>query len=103
MAFRETLFSKGKSSRSITEYILQHPGETFDVTPFVHGRCKTPIAEIQAAVDGAVSAGQAAKRRQCLDHMDELEKHKENIEREILRLSEKIRTGPPSYPYCTGI
>ena len=91
----------GKSSRSITEYILQHPGETFDVAPFVHGRCKTPIAEIQAAVDGAVSAGQAAKLRQCLDHMDELEKHKENIEWEILRLSEKyeqalnlIRTVP---------
>ena len=91
----------GKSSRSITEHILQHPGETFDVAPFVHGRCKTPIEEIQAAVDGAVSAGQAAKLRQCLDHMDELEKHKENIEREILRLSEKyeqalnlIRTVP---------
>lgn len=25
----------GKSSRSITEHILQHPGEAFDVTPFV--------------------------------------------------------------------
>ncbi len=32
----------GKSSRSITEQILQHPGETFDVAPFVHGGCKTP-------------------------------------------------------------
>ena len=46
----------GKSSRSITEQILQHPGETFDVTPFVDSRCKTPIEEIQAAVDGAISA-----------------------------------------------
>ena len=36
----------GKSSRSITEQILQHPGETFDVAPFVDGRCKTPIEEI---------------------------------------------------------
>ena len=44
-----------KSSRSITEQILQHPGETFDVAPFVDGRCKTPIEEIQAAVDGAMS------------------------------------------------
>ncbi len=33
----------GKSSRSITEQILQHPRETFDVAPFVDGRCKTPI------------------------------------------------------------
>jgi len=29
----------GKSSCSITEQILQHPGETFNVTPFVDGRC----------------------------------------------------------------
>ena len=91
----------GKSSRSITEHILQHPGETFDVTPFVDSRCKTPIAEIQAAVDGAISPEQAVKLRQCLDHTDELEKHKSEIEREIFRLSDKyeavldlIRTVP---------
>ena len=79
----------GKSSRSITEHILQHPGETFDVAPFVDGRCKTPLEEIQAAVDGAISVEQAVKLRQCLDHIDELEKHKTEIEREIFRLSEK--------------
>ena len=91
----------GKSSRSITEYILAHPGETFDVTPFVDRRCKTPIEEIQAAVDGAVSPEQAIKLRQCLDHIDELEKHKAEMEREILRVSdpyldalELIRTVP---------
>ena len=78
----------GKSSRSITEYMLAHPGETFDVTPFVDRRCKSPISEIQAAVDGAISQEQAVKLRQCLDHIDELEKHKEVIEREILRLSD---------------
>ena len=79
----------GRSSRSITEQILQHPGETFDVAPFVHGRCKTPIEEIQAAVDGAVSKEQAVKLRQCLNHIDELEMHKSEIEREIFRLSDK--------------
>ena len=81
----------GKSSRSITEYILAHPGEKFDVTPFVNGRCKTPIEEIQAAVDGAISNEQAIKLRQCLNHIDELEKHKEEIEREILKLSEPYK------------
>jgi len=79
----------GKSSRSITEQILQHPGKTFDVAPFVDGRCKTPIEEIQAAVDGAVSTEQAVKLRQCLNHIDELERHKAEIEREIFRLSDK--------------
>ncbi len=81
----------GKSSRSITEHILQHPGESFDVTPFVDGRCKTPIAEIQAAVDGAVSPEQAINLRQCLDHIDELEKHLEEIAQEIFRLSDKYQ------------
>ena len=78
----------GKSSRSITEHILQHPGETFDVTPFLDSRCKTPIEEIQAAVDGAISLEQAVKLRQCLNHIDELERHKIEIEREIFRLSD---------------
>ena len=78
----------GKSSRSITNYMLEHPGETFDVTPFVDGRCKTPISEIQAAVDGAISPEQAVKLRQCLSHIDELEAHREKIEQEILRITE---------------
>ncbi|MGN0252126.1 MAG: IS110 family transposase [Oliverpabstia sp.] len=81
----------GKSSRSITEQILAHPGEFFDVTPYVDNRCKTPIAEIQAAVDGAISPEQAIKLRQCLDHIDELEVHIENVTQEILRISDKYQ------------
>ena len=78
----------GKSARSITYYILEHPGETFDVSPFVDPRCKTPVSEIQAAVDGAISPEQAVKLRQCLDHIDELEAHRKEIESEILRIAE---------------
>ena len=91
----------GRSSRSITEMLLQHPGETFDVAPFVDRRCKTPISEIQAAIDGAICPEQAVKLRQCLKHIDELENHKNEIEREIFRLCDKyddalalIRTVP---------
>lgn len=78
----------GKSSRSITNYILDHPGKTFDVSPFVDPRCKTPVSEIQAAVDGVISPEQAVKLRQCLDHIDELEAHRKEIESEILRIAE---------------
>ena len=78
----------GKSSRSIIAYILEHPGEKFDVAPFIDKRCKHPLDEIQAAVDGAVSREQAAKLRECLQHIDEIGAHKENIEREIFRLAE---------------
>lgn len=78
----------GKSARSITNYILDHPGETFDVSPFVDPRCKTPVSEIQAAVDGAISSEQAVKLRQCLAHIDELEAHRIEIESEIFQIAE---------------
>ena len=78
----------GKSARSITCYILDHPGETFDVSSFVDPRCKTPVSEIQAAVDGAISPEQAVKLRQCLAHIDELEAHRKEIESEILQIAE---------------
>lgn len=91
----------GKSSISIIHYILEHPGETFDVAPFVDRRCKTPAEEIQAAVDGAVSHEQAAKLRECLTHIQELETHRNNIDQEIFQLVEPfssaldlIRTHP---------
>ncbi len=32
-----------KSARSITEYILSHPGKRFDVTPVVDRHCKKQI------------------------------------------------------------
>lgn len=78
----------GKSARSITQYILDHPGESFNVAPFVDRRCKAPLEEIQAAVDGAVSPEQTVKLRQCLAHIDELEAHRKEIEQEILLIAE---------------
>jgi hypothetical protein len=91
----------GRSSTSIINYILEHPGEHFDVAPFVHGRCKHPIEEIQAAVDGSISHEQALKLRVIMQHIDELNAHKKKIEDEILRLVapyqatlELIRTVP---------
>ena len=78
----------GKTSRSITEYILAHPGETFDVSPFVHKGCKHSLEEIQAAIDGAISHEQSVKLRECLNHIDELEQHRKNIETEITKLAE---------------
>ena len=78
----------GKSSRSIIKYILDHPGETFDVTPFVNKHCKHSIEEIQAAVDGAVSREQAVKLKICLDFIDEQEKRINELDAEIFRLAQ---------------
>ena len=65
---------------------IPHPGEHFDVTPFIDKRCKTPVDVIQNAVDGAISPEQAVKLRECLNHIDELSAHRDNIEKEILEL-----------------
>jgi len=78
----------GKSASSITKYILEHPGEQFDVASFVDKRCNHPIEEIQAAVDGSISPEQAAKLREVLKHIEEIEGHKIRIEAEIMRLAE---------------
>lgn len=81
----------GKSSRSIIQHILDHPGETFDVTPFVNRRCKKPIEEIQAAVDGAISREQATKLKICLAFIDEQQKRIEELDTEIFRLTEPYK------------
>ena len=86
----------GKSAMSITAHMLAHPGETFDVTPFVHRGCKHSIDDIQAAVDGCISPEQAAKLREILRHIDEIRVHKQNIEAEILRLADP-------YEYLLGL
>lgn len=86
----DDLFSDvfGKSLRSIISYILEHPDKTFDVAPFVDKRCKHPIEEIQAAVDGAISREQATKLRICLDFIDEQQKRISELDAEIYRLVE---------------
>jgi transposase len=77
----------GKSASAITNYMLEHPGESFDVTPFVDGRCKTPIAEIQAAVDGSFSPAQAEKLKIIRLHMAYLTRCKEALENQIYALA----------------
>ena len=53
----------GNSSRSISQYILDHRGEQFDVTPFLDRRCTHSVEEVQAAVDGSVPREQATGLR----------------------------------------
>ena len=78
----------GKSASAITSQLLESNGP-FDVAPFVDGRCKTPIEEIQAAVDGAMCANQAEKLRIIRSHMANLELCKANLESEILSVARK--------------
>lgn len=77
----------GKSASAIITQLLEHPGVTFDVAPFVDGRCQTPIAQIQEAVDGSFAPQQAEKLKIIRNHMDFLEKLKLNVESEVLGIA----------------
>jgi len=86
----DSVFSNvfGKSASAIISYMLEHPGEQFNVAPFVHGRCKSPIEDIQAAVDGLFNPWQAEKLKVIRAHMDDLVSLKESLETLILKLAE---------------
>jgi len=77
----------GKSASAIVSHMLEHPGETFDVAPFVNRRCKTPIEEIQAAADGSFSPFQAEKLKVIRKHMDDLAHCKAALEKQIYALA----------------
>ena len=81
----------GKSATAILNQILANPANPdFDVTPFVHKRCKTPIEEIQLSIDGSISHEQAEKLKIIRSHMDSLAKCKENLESVIFATAESL-------------
>ena len=86
----DSVFSNvfGQSASAIISYMLDHPGEHFDVTPFVHGRCKTPISTIQDAVDGNFNPYQADKLRIIQNHMDNIDTLKDSLANIIFKLAE---------------
>lgn len=59
-----------------------------DVMPFAHRLCKTPIAQIQEAVDGIFAHEQAEKLKIIYRHMNSLEKHKAELESLILEFAQ---------------
>ena len=79
----------GKSATAITDRLLEQPGKAFDVAPYVHGRCKTPVSEIQAAIDGSVCPEQAEKLKIIRSHMGNLELCKAELESVILGIVQK--------------
>ncbi len=77
----------GKSATALLNHILENPTDrNFDVAPFVDGRCKTPVEEIQLAIDGEISSIQAEKIKVINSHIDTLKLCKLNLESSILSL-----------------
>lgn len=78
----------GKSASAIIMQLLEHPGEKFDVTPFVDKRCKAPITKIQDAVDGIFTHEQAEKLKIIRSHISSLERHRAELESLILEIAQ---------------
>ena len=50
----------GKAASAITKRLLEN-NESFDVRPYLTKNIKTPVEQIQAAVDGVMSANQGMR------------------------------------------
>lgn len=81
----------GKSATLIIDQLLINMGNPFDVTPYIHKRCKTPVDVIQTAVDGVFSLEQAAKLQIIRRHIDNIDMLKADLENLILKLAEPYR------------
>ena len=89
----DSVFSNlsGKSANAIITYMLEHPGEKFDVKPFVDPRCKTPTDVIQEAVDGSFNYYQAYKLRIIREHISDIGELKEELSKLILELAKPFQ------------
>ena len=78
----------GKSASAIISQMLEHLGESFDVEPFLHPRCKASPQEVQAAVDGSFSVWQAEKLKIIRKHISNLDNLKVILQKLIFKLAE---------------
>jgi transposase len=77
----------GVSSMKIIQHILDKPEDTdFDVSSMLHGSMKHKTETITKSIQGNITEPQSDKMRVCLDHMDSIEKHIDDIESVVLKL-----------------
>lgn len=79
----------GKSASAITNYLIEHPAENIDIASLVDKRCKSPIEDIQMAIDCMNSPEQIEKIKIIKSHMANINLCKANLESVILELSSK--------------
>jgi transposase len=82
----------GKSASAITEQLLLHPQGDFDVTPFIHRRCKASPEEIQAAIDGFMCSEQVEKLKIIRSHLNAVKLCKDNLDSVIFSLAEQFQS-----------
>ena len=67
---------------------MEHPGEAFDVVPFLDKRCKASPQEVQEAIDGVFSPWQAEKLKVIRKHISNLDDLRDALQKLIFKLAE---------------
>jgi transposase len=79
----------GKSSMNTINRLLENPlDNSFDIEPLIHGSLKYKLPELELAIDGFITPGQAEKLKVIKQHYADLESRKADLEKIILSLSE---------------
>lgn len=78
----------GKSASAIISFMPEHPGESFDVAPFINKRCRSSLEDVQLAVNGLFSPWQAEKLKVIRQYISNLNDLRSLLETLIFKLSE---------------
>lgn len=79
----------GKSSMKIIDYLLANPHDKdFDFVPLLHASMLKKVDNIRLALDGTITPEQQQKMNIILQHYEEVEKCKSNLESVFLSISE---------------
>lgn len=78
----------GKSASAIISQLLEHPGETLDVAPFMDKHCKASPQEVMEAIDGVFSSWQSEKLKVIRQHITNLDDLRDTLQKLIFKLAE---------------
>lgn len=79
----------GKSAMNIIRKLLKDPTNTdFDMEPLVYGSMKHKVGELKLAIDGVITSEQAGKIGIIIQHYEDVQARKEELEKLILSLAE---------------
>lgn len=77
----------GASGLRIMEKIIENQSKYFDVAPYVNKHCKTPISNIQDAIDGKICDEQIEKLKIILTDIHTIQKRKESLMEQIEKIA----------------
>lgn len=92
-----------ESSSAIISFMLEHPGESFGIAPFMNKRCKGSPEDVQLAADGLFSPWQAEKLKVIWQHIAPLGQLRSLLEALIFKPAQPFKRQMELLPTVSGI